>query len=784
MKIWFGLPGIIFVALLSTGALAVPFTASSDPSGANGGQSSQLLNFTIQNTGSVNITRLNITLPASFVFSSSGTTTTSPYTASSSFPAWTNSSSIGLVGNGATQYFWVYLTTISATGNYGFNVSTLDANGVFNSTNVTINVFDTLAPTYSSNTTSPSTNSTYVQNQTYWFNITWSDNIDISKVLIEHNITGSGTPHNDTMSNSSSVYYSKFTDLAAGTYVWRVYANDTNNTFNSTQQLTYTINKAANIITVFLNGTSNGNITSINNTAINITTTASCTQTGCTVSITRDGTSIASGGTLPYSKTDDVITSVGRHNYSITVTSNANFSTNSSTYFVATIPSYSVTTSSIPSTFSNSTSSLIITFDGNPDVVNLYTHGDWTGSNATYTMSNNSATTYFYNTTFPAGNWNWNIHGIFSNHTFNITKSSFTVNPASPTILLNITPQWTLDSPIQTNVTCTSSISSLTAKIYRNNTLATNPDVQTFNAGTVYEYLCNNTVNQNYTVATQKNMLIIKPTPTGTIAFIDTTALMEVKQNSTASFTVKVKNTGTIGQNVTLAIAGIDRGWYSLTESKNILVGQTAEFTLTFDIKDQDPKEYSGEFNASSQNSSISQNFTLKILPSEETQSEIKDRLALFKLEVSKLESSINESRTAGVNVLQAEEKLAELKSKFREAEDALNSGDYVGAFAKFETIESLITQTREQLKKLPAVAQPSLKIPSTWIYVGIGIVVIVIVGFVIYLFLPSNEGYKPGTGEYVWAGKETIQTPKKGIAQRIKELLSKLKFWKGSGTG
>jgi hypothetical protein len=64
---------------------------------------------------------------------------------------------------------------------------------------VSFTLFDNTAPAYSSNVTFPATNTSYAVNQSYWFNLTWSDNVDVSKVLIEHNITGSGTPHNDTI---------------------------------------------------------------------------------------------------------------------------------------------------------------------------------------------------------------------------------------------------------------------------------------------------------------------------------------------------------------------------------------------------------------------------------------------------------------------------------------------------------------------------------------------------------------------------------------------------------
>ncbi len=765
---------VAFLSIFVLDAAAVTFTASSSPASVGSGQSSQLINFTVENTGGINITQLNITLPPTFTFTGTlGTTSTSPYTASSTIPSWTNSSSIGIVNN--TQYFWVYANTPSATGSYQFNISALDASNAFSSNNVTVTLFDITAPIYSGNTTSPSTNTTYAVNQSYWFNVTWTDNVGISKALVEHNITGSGTPHNDTMSNSSSVYYLNATDLAAGTYVWRVYANDTNNTFNSTPQFTYAIRKADNLIDVYINNSLNTNATGILNRAINVTASATCPQQTCNITIARDAGTIASVKPNPYSLIDN-ITSSGLHNYTISISSNANYSSNSTTLFIGVVPTYS-TSSNIPTSFSNSTSTINISFDSSPDPVNALIQGDWSGTAVNYTMSNTSTSSFYYTTSFPAGTNTWRIYGIYSNHTFNLTSfNSVSTDKASPSLSMTISPAWTLESSIQTNVSCTVGISTLTAKLYRNNTLVNNPDVQTFSLGAVYEYMCNNTVNQNYTESAVKNTLKIKSSPLANLTFVEAPAKIEIVQNSSAAYEIKVKNIGNAQQNVTLEVEGLDPEWYSFEKStQNILGGGTVTFKATFKIGNIDVKEYSAKFNAKGANGTLTQDFTFKVIPSNETKAKANDTIALFKLDIAKLEKNLEEFKNQTADASAAEQKMEELKTAVKQAEDYINSNDYFAAMQKFETIKSLISEVETQLKASPQVGKTA-EIPSTvWIIIGAVAAVIIVGGIAAYLFWPNKSTYNPINQDYSY--KEAKPNLFKRILAGLKNIFSRLRI-------
>jgi hypothetical protein len=116
-------------------------------------------------------------------------------------------------------------------------------------------VEDITPPQWSGNATYPSSPISYQPGQFYRFNVTWQDpNSAVSVVLIEQNFTTlNSNLENKTMFNQSSEYYFNVLDLPAGTYVWRSYANNTDNYFNFTSQWTYIINKASTLTKLYLN---------------------------------------------------------------------------------------------------------------------------------------------------------------------------------------------------------------------------------------------------------------------------------------------------------------------------------------------------------------------------------------------------------------------------------------------------------------------------------------------------------------------------------------------------
>lgn len=105
---------------------------------------------------------------------------------------------------------------------------------------------DITKPIYSNMAVYPASPITFTSGLTIQLNTTWQDNVGLSTALVEHNFTGSSTPHNDTVTTYSGsnprTYYFNVNPSGSGTFVWRYYANDTSNNWNFTPQQTYTIN--------------------------------------------------------------------------------------------------------------------------------------------------------------------------------------------------------------------------------------------------------------------------------------------------------------------------------------------------------------------------------------------------------------------------------------------------------------------------------------------------------------------------------------------------------------
>ncbi|MFC1734291.1 hypothetical protein ACFL6I_28645, partial [candidate division KSB1 bacterium] len=100
----------------------------------------------------------------------------------------------------------------------------------------------------------PADPATYSPGKDYQFNVTWTDNFGVLNVTIEHNFTGTLTNYSVT-GNVSNAYYYDYTGIHAGTYVWKMIANDTSGNYNVTDQYTYTVQQAGTTTQLYLNGT-------------------------------------------------------------------------------------------------------------------------------------------------------------------------------------------------------------------------------------------------------------------------------------------------------------------------------------------------------------------------------------------------------------------------------------------------------------------------------------------------------------------------------------------------
>lgn len=130
-------------------------------------------------------------------------------------------------------------------------------------------VQDFVPPQWSDNTTTPSSPANYSKSGNYSFNITWTDDVAVDEVVFEFNATNYSYKKGN-FSNYGSIFTANLTDLPAGNYSFRWFANDTSGKWNSTDAWNYSVNRTVPNITILLNGSS-GNFTIASGDFVNIT---------------------------------------------------------------------------------------------------------------------------------------------------------------------------------------------------------------------------------------------------------------------------------------------------------------------------------------------------------------------------------------------------------------------------------------------------------------------------------------------------------------------------------
>ncbi|MEN7981865.1 MAG: hypothetical protein ABFQ65_00265 [Nanoarchaeota archaeon] len=175
---------------------------------------------------------------------------------------------------------------------------------------------DTIYPTVTSLTESPSDPTTYSLGATYEFNATITDT-NLETVLIEFDGT------NYTPSNLGDVYNFSISDLSAGVYNYKWFVNDTTNNINLTEIQTYTINNATGDVTLLINGSA-----SDQTITYGIQTNASSTTSYGSVTIYRNGIDVTG------ENNNFVTLGVGYYNYTSVSSGDQNHSSISVTRFV------------------------------------------------------------------------------------------------------------------------------------------------------------------------------------------------------------------------------------------------------------------------------------------------------------------------------------------------------------------------------------------------------------------------------------------------------------------
>ena len=492
--------------------------------------------------------------------------------------------------NSNGDLYWENKTSLS-DGAYSFYAWINDTSGNFNSTATRTVTVDTTNPSITSLTESPTDPATYVQGATYEFNATISDtNLDI--VLIEFD----GTNYTPT-NLSGDVYNLTLTDLAAGTYNYYWYANDSAGNVNATSVQTYTINNATGDITLLINDSASnqtgtygiqtnasastlygtltlyrngtdvtsennifvtlaanyynytavssgdqnhssasttlfvdiskaqsevnltlnetdGNVTIVQDSTVPINLTTVSGDSGATLKLYRNGVLI-NQGTSPLGN-QTTFNTVGVFNITGIYLESENYTESFETWYVnvtetpdTTNPSVTSLTESPsdPATYDSSNvyefnatvtdnrnvSVVLIEFDG----IN-HTPTNLVGDVYNFTTAGLSVGTY---------NYRWYANDT-SGNTNNTENGSYTINQATPSLSLVITPSTTETYPTETTATGSNCPSQLTCNLYRDGVSVSNPETITLGAAT-YNYTYNTTGNTNYTSASASENLTI-----------------------------------------------------------------------------------------------------------------------------------------------------------------------------------------------------------------------------------------------------------------------------------
>lgn len=202
-----------------------------------------------------------------------------------------------------------------------------DTSGNDNITGTFYWTIDGTAPTYALVTSSNSSLSnitetiSYAPAQSYYFNISLSDNINVSAVVFEWNGGNASTSPTEVSRNSTGGNFS-FTksDLGVGNYIFKWYINDTSNNWIASTTSVFNITQnvsTASFVGLALNGTE-GNATYTYPSRTNATAWRNITEAG-NLSLWRNGAIVQSTLTAT-SVAEEIILGNGSYNYTLTFT--------------------------------------------------------------------------------------------------------------------------------------------------------------------------------------------------------------------------------------------------------------------------------------------------------------------------------------------------------------------------------------------------------------------------------------------------------------------------------
>ena len=337
-----------------------------------------------------------------------------------------------------------------SNGLYYYNATANDTFGNEDSLTTRNITLDTSIPSITNLIESPNDPATWTSSATYQFNATITDT-NLDTVLIEFNSV------NYTPTKTGNIYNLTLNDLAADTYNYYWWANDSSENINSTSG-NYTINKASGDVTLLLNGSASNQTGTYG-----IQTNASASTSYGSVTLYRNSTDVTAENNIY------VTLGASYYNYTAVSSGDQNHSSVSITRFV----DISKAQSEINLTL-NTTEGNVTVVQDSQIWLNLTTiSGD---SGATLNLYNNES--LINQGTGPLSNFTtFNVEGLFNITGIYLESENYT--SSSETWWVNVTETPDTENP---------SISSLTE---------TPSDPAIYSPGQVYEFNATITDNRN-----------------------------------------------------------------------------------------------------------------------------------------------------------------------------------------------------------------------------------------------------------------------------------------------
>lgn len=257
---------------------------------------------------------------------------------------------------------------------------------------------------------------------------------------------------------------------------------------------------------------------------------------------------------------------------------------------------------------------------------------------------------------------------------------------------------------------------------------------------------------------------------------------LAVAQGSTKNFDIKVKNTGdTPESNIKLSISGINSSWYSYTPSNHDLIsGIQGTFKVNLTIpSDAEVKNYDIIFKVDNGDVSDSKTSALKVIPSEQEKERINESYGECMVNYTELELKMKQMFFEGKNVTELNETLLQIKSKLEDLCRFMENDDYYNASLVEKEVMSLLSiATLLSEGGTEAGVFDIMGETKNYVWLFIGVVIIVIAGFLLYMFMPApKESHAVKKFKYV--SPSDTGSPINKIKKEVRKILARFK-----GTG